>query len=200
MISFNPHFIEPGMIVHPRTDTLLGTTVRKALNIHKPQPPCWGNHDGMFIECNGEWFIGDSQPMFATLTPIKEYEEKLTLGRWDVRVYIVATATRKQGIDAANYWLEHVQGSIYDFVAFPRLLFKAGVGDLSDSHIAWLKWIGDRACGIEWANWCTEGCMRSWKAAGKDPWQKSNPTPYTTEKRVGKTFIDVTSSALQTVV
>jgi hypothetical protein len=75
---------------------------------------------------------------------------------------------------AAYWWLNNVKGKPYDFGAYPRLFAKAILGDLCQ-----------RAAGWEWAWYCTESCRDAWRnGAGVDPWQKNNPTPRTTEKRI----------------
>jgi hypothetical protein len=67
-------------------------------------------------------------------------------------------------------------GKPYDYGAYPRLLFKAIIGD----------WI-DTVAGWKWADWCTEGVHRAYMAnePSTDLFQTANPTPLTLEQISG---------------
>lgn len=197
MYKINFDKLEPGMVWHTRGQSNFAKLIRKALNANKPNPRCWGSHDAITVEVNNEWFIGESKPLRACLTPIQEYLDEINKNIVEVRVYNVIDATMLQGSKAATYWTLEVNGTLYDFAAFPRLLFKALIADFSTSKLKWIKRLGDIACGSEWANWCTEGCSKAWKnGAGIDVWAKPNPTPFTTEKRIGKTLEEITKEII----
>lgn len=196
--TINESALMDGMWWHTRRKAAFPKMIRKALNAKKPNPRCWGSHDALVIKVCDEWFIGDVSPIFARLTPLQDYLDEMNKGIVEVRCYWPTNAVREHGSNAAIYWVTQVQGTVYDFAAFPRLLAKATLGDWSESKIPWIRKIGDTACGLEWANWCTEGNARSWsKGARLDILQKSNPTPFTTEKRVGKTLTDVTADVIK---
>lgn len=192
MITIDYNKLEVGMIWHVRTDTTFGKLIRKVLK------GVFGNHDGLTAKINDDWFIEESVPFFATLTPINDYIKKIDSGNYQVRIYRVKDATKEKKNKAVEYWLKNIYKTFYDFFAMPRLLWKADIFDLSNSKITWLKKLGDKACGFEWSNWCTEGCATAWlKGANFDVWKKTNPTPLTTEKRVGDTLEDVTQEIIK---
>jgi len=176
MFKFDTDWLKDGMILHGRSYGFFGKIIRKCL------PKAWGNHDGIFIFKHDRWWVGESAPLIARLTPIESYESWVDAGEYEVKIYDVVGANTDDRKKAVDYWLTHVNGTFYDFLAFPRLFFKSVFGDL------WKK-----AAGWEWAHWCTEGVCFAWESgASMLVWNKSNPTPYTTEKRVGTTLVDVT--------
>lgn len=180
----------PGMIIRRRGTAAFSRLIIRTLG-------SWASHDAIAIYINGVWYVGDAESPFAHLTPLEVYEQEL-LERNNVQVAWVCDATPQQGVAAANYWLQHVQGSPYDWFAFPRLLLKEKLLDFSESKVKWIKWLGDRYCGFTWAHWCTEGVAEAWKkGAGIDAWHNPNPTPYTTQKRIGHTLEDVTAQVIQ---
>lgn len=165
---FNRDELRPGMVVRLRSDSRFGKLILKMLKI------CWSTHDaGVIIMPSGKIYIGDSQPLFAKMTPIEVYDEKVASGKWQVKFLLPKGYTPEKGVRASEYWVRHINGSLYDFAAFPRLGLKCLFGDI------WKK-----AAGWEWAKWCTEGWAISWLKGGElNPWRKSNPTPLTTQKR-----------------
>jgi len=199
MIKFDYSKMSAGMVLHVRSYTLFGKLIRKALNVQHPVPRCWGNHDGMIIEANGSFYSGDSAPIFARMTPISQYERDINIGKCECRIYALKCPynTSLFGRQAAESWVNDICSTPYDFTAFGRLLWKAVIGDFSNSKNKYLKAFGDRACGTQWANWCTEGVAKSFDSVtGGSIYGSPNPTPYTTEKRVGKVFEDVTDSVI----
>lgn len=178
--------LRPGLILNMSTRTLMGRLIRSALRRgwdgrQKDIP----NHDAMIVEYGGKLWVGESKPMRASLTEISEYERRLDVGKiYNLRVLAVANATREQERGAADWWMSYVMGKPYDFMAFPRLLWKANVGDWCDAAAGW-----------EWAWYCTEGDRDSYRhGAGLYPWGKRNPTPLTTFKRtLGRKFITLAS-------
>lgn len=158
--------LRPGLILNMSTRTIMGGLIRRALRFK------WDgrlsdipNHDALVVEHNGRLYVGESKPLFAGLTPISEYERKVESGEiYNLRIMAVAGTTEGQELAAAREWMLHVFGRPYDFCAFPRLLWKATVGD-------WLP----SAAGWEWAWYCTEGVRSAYKTgAGIDPWGKEN--------------------------
>lgn len=181
MLKFDQTQLEEGMILHARTYGVLGKLIRKLLK-------SWGNHDGLFVFRHNRWWVGDAAPMVARLTPIEIYESGVDAGEYEIEIYDVVNARPADRKKAGDYWTSHVLGTFYDFLAYPRLFLKILFGDRFK-----------RAAGWEWAHWCTEGVANSWDVgAGCLVWQKSNPTPLTTEKRVGSTLEAVTDIVFKT--
>jgi len=173
--------LKEGMVLHARTQTTFGKLIRKCL------PKAWGNHDGIFIYMYDQWWVGESVPMDARLTPIETYESWVTAGECEVRVYDIVSASPLDRELAVEYWVTHILGTLYDFLAFPRLILKAIFGSISNKEVGW-----------EWAHWCTEGDAFAWDKGTKlTVWGKANPTPYTTEKRLGSTLRDVSSITME---
>jgi hypothetical protein len=198
MIKITTSRLQSGMILHVRSYTTFGRLIRKALNVKKPSPRCWGNHDGIIIESNGQFYSGDSEPFVAKLTPISHYERNINLGKCECKIYRLKDTSRPAlGQQAATYWIDNVCSTPYDFIAFIRLFIKATVGDLSNSKYGFLRRLGEKSAGLTWANWCTEGVAESFdKVTGGMIYGKTNPTPYITEKRVGIVFDDITDSVI----
>ena len=139
----------------------------------------WGNHDAILTQsARGEWFVGDAEPMAAKWTPLHKYAQRVENCECEVRVYEVIGANALLERRAVEWWDMNVCGTMYDFTAFPRLAFKSIFGEFLQT-----------AAGLEWANWCTEGVANAYEYAfigdSVSVWQKNNPTPLTTEKRVG---------------
>lgn len=167
--------LRPGLVLNMSTRSLAGKLIRRVLAARDPisRFEC-PNHDSICVEWDGALWIGESQPPVARLTPVEQYEREMESGFiYRLRVLEVVDASQAEELAAARWWLDHVRNAPYNYLAFPRLLFKALVGDW------WQK-----AAGLEWSKWCTEGVADAWrKGAGVDPWRKVNPTPLTTWKR-----------------
>lgn len=133
-------------------------------------------------------FIGDAEPHRANLKRLIEYEDLLNEDGYEIKVLRPARGSVLEGRAAQAWWLAHVLGSPYDYMAYPRLALKCVFGDV------WKK-----AAGLEWANWCTEGCAKAWQlGAHRDVWGKTNPTPKTTGKRLSAgEFVDVTDECIK---
>jgi len=188
MIKFDLDELKLGMILHVRTYAFVGRSIRKVLSC-RGKNPVWGNHDAMILRNNCEWAVGESEPMKAKFTPLSEYESRVNAGKCELKVYDIVEATNIERQEAAEYWKATVLGTPYDFMAFPRLFLKNWVMDVFDTDVGW-----------EWAHWCTEGVAHGWdRGAGKVVWGKKNPTPWTTEKRVGTTLVDVTDKVIKEV-
>jgi hypothetical protein len=186
MLVFDRTKIKAGMVVHIRSYGWFGKTIRKVLSC-RGKYPVWGNHDAIFVQEDGVWWIGESEPPCAKLTPLKEYESLAEAGEIEVKVYDIKGATETQRQNAVQYWLSRVHGTLYDFLAFPRLFLKAWFIDVFQTDVGW-----------EWAHWCTEGVAYAWDRGAKKPvWKKNNPTPWTTEKKVGDTLVDVTNEVMK---
>lgn len=188
MLVFNRDKLEVGMIVHARTYGWVGKTIRKVLGC-RGKNKVWGNHDAIIVEKEGMFMIGESVPPRAKLTLLEDYERGMRAGNIEVKVYEVVGANIKECRKAEKFWLSTVCGTFYDFLAFPRLFIKSWLVDLIPTETGW-----------EWAHWCTEGVARAWEeGASILVWRKLNPTPWTTEKRVGKTLVDVTDNVMMEV-
>jgi len=200
MKQFNRDVIKPGMILHVRTNTLIGSLLRYAMNkwvkrickkLNKPEVEIEGNHDAEFVI--GLTFsalrIGECLMMSGgVLTSLFEYERRMNSGKVKCWVYEVIGASEQDGIRASYNWLSKVWHTGYNYTAYPRLFIKSFFSDWEDSSIAWKRKIGEKAAGSEWDNWCTEGDQRSWIKfpPGIDVWQTNNPTPMTTEQVAGR--------------
>jgi hypothetical protein len=168
------------------TDSWYGALIRLVLARNWDARRECPNHDAIVVERDGKLWIGESCPPVARLTSIEDYEKDIKRGYiYRIRVLEVVGATTEQEEAAADWWLDHVNNSPYDYMAFPRLLFKALFGN----------WINS-AAGWTWARWCTEGIAESykfgtdtqgvrdaWKEGKLYPWKKLNPTPLTTWMR-----------------
>jgi hypothetical protein len=172
---------QPGMILNMSTGTMLGGLIRAALGKafieinggvgDKKDCP---NHDAIVVEYGGRLFVGDAVWPRCTLTPVKKYDEWLRTGEvYNLRLLRVRKATTLQHQQAAKWWLDNVNGKRYDIYAFPRLLWKATVGDLLPC-----------AAGMEWAWYCSEGVKGAFDSVVLDIYMKNNPTPLTTYKRM----------------
>jgi len=167
-----------GMDVHFRgTSFFPSKSIRYMLNIKRRRelrrgitnlPDCWGNHDAPLIRWNGEWCVGDAQPGGAVLTPLDVCERDMVAGKCDMRFYWPAGKSRTDGIRSTNWWMANVKDRPYDYMAYPRIIFKCLFGDISD-----------RAAGMEISFYCTEGWNMSWG----NILDNRNATPYTVEKR-----------------
>lgn len=182
-MMFRRENLRPGDIIHVRGASFLSRRIIGLLG-------SWGSHDALVVlDQMGQLAIGDAISPFARLTTPLEYERECTAGRCAIRVYRPLGATPLDGLKAADWWVRNVQGKPYDWMAFPRLLFKCWFGD-------WFK----RAAGWEWAWFCTEGVAGAWqRGARMDVFLKTNPTPLTTEKRVHfhpATLEDITACAV----
>jgi len=179
-MKFDKSRLKNGMILHVRTFGWIGRLIRIALGARGHH--VWGNHDGLLIFRHGQWWVGESVLPVARLTLLADYESREDAGKCELRVYDIVGAKLVNRLKAVDYWLTNVCGSPYDCLAFPRLLLKAIFGDVFAGEAGW-----------EWAHWCTEGVAFSWDSgANMSVWKKENPTPLTTEKRVGDTLIDIT--------
>ena len=182
IFTFNQSLLRPGLIVSVCSRRAAGYLIRKMLKkafddlgpeALKVTPEVF-NHDAIVIKDHGKWYIGDAQPWRARLVPIEEYEKDVNSDYiYCLRVFSAKGATLEQEEAAAAWWLSNVNGSWYDFMAYPRLIFKCIFGDIFDAAAGW-----------KWANWCTEGVAEAYsKGAKLDVYHKNNPTPLTTVKR-----------------
>ena len=172
---------QPGMILNMSTGTMLGGLIRSALgkafieiNGGMGEKSDCPNHDAIVVEYSGRLFVGDAVWPFCVLTPVSRYDEWIKNGTvYNLRVLRVRKATTLQHRQAAQWWLDNINGKPYDAYAFPRLLGKAMFGDLFGC-----------AAGMEWAWYCTEGIKGAFDSVGLDIYMKNNPTPLTTYKRM----------------
>ena len=199
MKKFNLDVIKPGMKLHIKTNTPIGWLLRISMNkwakricksLGKPVVKVKGNHDAMFIRSLTTSFSIGECLMFkgGVLTALAEYEQRMNNGYCECWVYEVIDSTEHDGIWASYNWISMVFGTGYDFVAYPRLIIKSLFADWEDSSIEWMRKLGERAAGWEWANWCSEGNHRAWYKSppGINVYQTNNPTPMTTEQVAGE--------------
>lgn len=179
----DPEKLEPGMIMQARTYNAFGRLIRNCLtrwirrDLGPSAPAVWGSHTALVIEIDRQLYIGDSAPPFAHATPIPEWNEKVLAGKAEIRFFVVLGSTIEQGRAASTWWVLKVQGRVYDYMAFPRLLWKCMVK-------SWWK----RAYGWKWAWFCTEGVGEAWAhacGAAVGPLGSVQATPLTVEKRAG---------------
>jgi len=166
--------LRPGLILNMSTNSMFGKLIRLVLARNWDNRHECPNHDAIVVEHAGQLWIGESQPPVARLTPIAQYEKEIkSKFLYRLRVLEVVGATTNEERLAANWWLDNVRNSPYDYFGIWRLLIKAVFGN-------WFK----QAAGWTWANWCSEGVAEAWKKGAKrDPWGKLNPTPLTTWTR-----------------
>jgi hypothetical protein len=172
-LAASANLIQSGDILHVRNAHFIGRAIRRAIG-------SWGNHNGIFVRPEAELCIGESTWPRSQCTDLATYDTRINSGDTQVLVLrptgvypAIGGATAMQGSLAAAWWLRNAQGRPYDLGAYPRLLLKSIFGDICQ-----------RAAGWEWAWYCTESCRDAWRnGPGLDPWQKTNPTPRTTEKR-----------------
>lgn len=164
-MKLTPEILLPGDILHVRGNSLFPSkAIRHMLG-------SWGNHDAIVVSFNGRLRIGETAPPWSRLLELDDYNRDIESGKIQVRVYRVPSATDVDRFRAGEWWIDHVQGRFYDFMAYPRLIAKCLIGDL------WKK-----AAGWKWANWCTEGVFLAWACRGVTIWPTNNPTPLHTEK------------------
>lgn len=186
--------IRPGLIMQAQGVGFASATIRWGLTkwIRRDRgdlaPRVWGSHTAIVIDIGGRLFIGDSTARkegkgfspFSQPTPIAEWNEDLKAGRHvGVRFLEVIGATREQERAASAWWVANVNGRPYDFMAYPRLLWKC-----------FMKSWFTRAYGWEWAWFCSEGVARAidapFDAVGAfAPIGKEQATPLTFEIRAG---------------
>lgn len=178
---------QPGMIIHSCRPSGTGSRlILWALNQWEtrlcreyglPKARVRGSHDAMVIlhPVLKRLVVGESLAGHgAVLTPIEDYVAAIRTGVVEAWLFEVDGATADDGIKAGNAFCNYVLDTPYDYMAYPRLLCKAILGD---------RW--PKVAGWEWAHWCTEGLAAAWGRAGFDPWQTINPTPLTTEHVAG---------------
>jgi hypothetical protein len=159
--------LRSGDILHVRRKSFLGAAIRRAIG-------SWGNHDALLVRLDSNLWAGDATFPRAQCTTLAAYDAEILAGTIQVIVLRPTDSTVVNGSIAAAWWIENVLDRFYDCLALPVLLVKAVVGD----RFPW-------PVGCEWAWYCTEGCRDSWRnGAGLDPWEKTKPTPGTTEKRL----------------
>lgn len=180
-----------GDILHVRSNSALGKMIRWALNkwlkrlcqqqMH-PVPKCgvWGNHDGLIVRNpdTGMLMVCESMPGGTQLTELSDYVLDVQAGKCHVRILrpLPEVATAEECSQAAQNCLTNELGKPYDYAAYPRLLFKAVVGD-------WVQTVA----GWKWADWCTQEVQQSYMAVPPevDLFQTLNPTPMTVEQMAG---------------
>ena len=177
---FNRTNFRAGDILHTATTSILSRTIMRVLG-------SVGSHDALVMA--GGIGVGESVPLRARITPWADYEKNMLAGKVRVSVLRCPYISGLDGAEITWIWKRDIEGTPYDFGAFPRLFLKSIFGDICE-----------KAAGWEWANWCTEGIRHAYiTGTGNmcDPWGKTNPTPRTTEKAMlDGFFMDVTDECL----
>jgi hypothetical protein len=192
MIYFDKTKLREGDIVHGRGQSTFSKLIRRLLG-------SWGSHDAGIVRdlLSRELMIGESVSPFAKLTSLSEYEKRVNEGTYEVRVYRVKVSTVADGKRAAACWIVDVLNTPYNWLGIVELLR----GILFRGKILLklcLRKASVKAAGWKWAHWCTQGWGEAWKRGTPlDPWHKTNPTPYTTEKRVEEGVMeDITNQVM----
>ena len=206
VLGFNRAAIYPGLIVHVRTSSLLGSTLRWSMTrwLRRQYPDCenqvWGNHDAMLVGIEGCVVgVGEAIPSGNMVTSLERYNWLMQEGQYQCRVYKVADQSKAVHAQAAANWMKHIRGTSYDMLAFPRLAFKS---------LVWSFW--DKPVGLKKARYCSESVQESWFEYPPhiDVLGDRNATPMHTEMRAGLlpqkpwqriTLEDVTDEMLQVV-
>ena len=166
-LAASANLIQSGDILHVRNAHFIGRAIRRAIG-------SLGNHNAIFVRPENTLCIGESTWPRSRCTDLSDYDARIATGATQAIVLRPTGATLAQGSLAAAWWLRNAQGRPYDLGAYPRLLLKSVLGDICQ-----------RAAGWQWAWYCTESCRDAWlNGPAIDPWQKTNPTPRTTEKRL----------------
>ncbi|MDD5417155.1 MAG: hypothetical protein PHU12_04230, partial [Candidatus Aenigmarchaeota archaeon] len=105
---------------------------------------------------------------------LAEYNAWIAAGtQFNLRILEPKIASKKRQRMAADYWMENIFGTIYDFKAIPFLGLKAALGK-------WCPVVGHWEFGF----YCTEGISEAYTfGAGLPVWGKKLPTPLTSLKR-----------------
>ena len=190
LYRFNLNALHPGDIIRRRSYTPVGWAIRASL------PGCWSNHDAPWVPKGSNFYIGDAQFPKAVLTDYHAYENDLDAGKCEVRVCRPTNATLYQGIAAAKWWRDNVEGKPYDLAAYPQIIYQTGrVGRIIVKAIWGKNWPKE----WEWSWYCTEGVSDAWAIGGKTDiyGDKFQPTPLTTQKRneTGE-LMDITKQAI----
>lgn len=164
---FNREAIRPGDIISRYTGGPIAWGICIATNQWKI------NHDALIIPNRyGELCVGDAlMSLGCQLTPLTEWENNCINKGDRVLIGRPLLATEENGLAAANWWLENVNGRKYDRVALAQILRKRIFG-------TWWK----TPVGEETHFYCSEGCRDSYtKATTLRPWGNAiNVTPGTT--------------------
>jgi len=168
----NPAALRPGIIGHTKSSGFFSSAIRKVLK-------SWGGHDNLVVIENERIGFGDAVMPRAKVNSVQYYNNEIAAGRMQIRFFEVIGATPEQEKAAARWWMspKGAYRKRYDWWAFPRLLWKAIFMD-----------IFQRAAGMEWLWYCTEGVGAAYiRGAGLNPYRPkaTNFTPLTTEKRAG---------------
>ena len=108
----------------------------------------WGGHVAPVIQKGGMIGMGNSHASGSEWQPLDRLEERLDNGEIDVRVYRPRYYTIGQLIRASNWWLQHVDGTGYDWWAYIGLAIKV---------LFWDSWQIDTGKESNW--YCVEGAM-----------------------------------------
>ena len=77
--KFDRSKLREGYVVHCRAFNPFATAIRGIIG-------SYGNHDGMLIKKNGQWFVGEAINPRSTVTPLEDYENSDTIVMiWRVR-------------------------------------------------------------------------------------------------------------------
>ena len=202
MKRFNLDVCKPGMILQRKAPGKFSNLICAALST--PERKCEWSHDSIFIRSPTDMLvIGDSVHPRSRLSTLECYEKGMNEYGWKVRVMEPVGFTECDGLWASHWWRLYVLGKPYDWMAYPRLLWKALMVRVGREWAAEYGWgcfqhWAQRQAGLEWAWYCSEGCRDAWhKGDTLQPWgEKMNPTPYTTQKRTEQGHFIVRDDAL----
>lgn len=196
-LALTPEHI--GMVIHVRHPNLwTGKLIRRALNVgvrrdrrieaglpyqEKGKGRVWGDHDAIVCVLDGEVFIGDAHPPRAELTPLADYERRMSLPTRnseyiEVKILKPLAWTSGKGRAAANEWVRKMTGCRYGYLYYPRLLLRAWFGEVFN------------AGGNLREKFCTQTVALAWRDGAQTDIYAENvlPTPLTTEKRLVPQF------------
>jgi hypothetical protein len=163
------NLIRSGDILAVRNEHLVGRSIRRAIG-------SWSNHNAILVRPEADLCVGESTWPRGRCTELADFDTRIAAGTTQVLVLRPTGTSAVQGSLAAAWWLRNAQGRPYDLGAYPRLILKSIFGDRCHWPAGW-----------NWAWYCTESCRDAWlNGPHFDPWQKTNPTPRTTEKRLAE--------------
>lgn len=166
MILFNTSALLPGDIAHVRSQTSYGKMIRMTLG-------SYGNHDGMFVQKDGQWYVAEAVSPVSRLTTLSEYSKEIRNGLI-VRVYRFPGISLPDRSRVAQEFLDHHIGIPYPKSAVRLWIFRI---------------VNSLPYKIE-GQWCTRLVWESYQSIDQDIWvppdgrRKKNPTPRTMENRL----------------
>lgn len=190
-LQINRDKLVPGLWVHWRGTSFVSRAIRRMLTIWERRtcatyhlPLCgwriWGNHDGIVIHRNGSWYIGEALAHGSVATPIEDYEQEINEGTGELMFLRPTSLSENEPAPdneklalAAYYWQANIEGTKYDYAAYPGLIVDCFFAGL------WPR-PGNRK-----NHFCTEGIDSPYCTADMDVLQDNTPTPMHVERAAG---------------